>query len=116
MLIGKGQLVFTGEDLVSKAPERIVGNCSIFFGAQDETHWRILAWVNPILPRIVQVQVHLAGIRVSEFSYLQFNDQQASEPPMKKQQIDPIPFRSYAKTFLPGYECEVVPKLKQKAL
>ena len=35
---------------------------------------------------------------------------------MEKQQIDPVPLGSDAEALLPGYECEVISELKEKAL
>ena len=35
---------------------------------------------------------------------------------MEKQQIDSVPLGSDAEALLPGYECEVISELKQKAL
>ena len=49
-----------------------------------------------MLTRVVQIQVHLAGIGVCEFAELQIHDDEAFEPAVEEDQINPIPFRSDA--------------------
>jgi hypothetical protein len=44
------------------------------------------------------------------------NEDQASEPPMEKEQVDPIPLVPYTKTFLAGDEREFATKLQEKFL
>ncbi len=50
----------------------------------------------PVLFGIVQVHIHLPGIRITEFAYLQVNEQQAAQATMEEQQIDAEPAVVYA--------------------
>jgi hypothetical protein len=46
----------------------------------------------------------LAGIGMRKFSELQVHDDEASKPAVEENQIDPIPFGSYAQALLAGDE------------
>lgn len=53
--------------------------------------------------------VHLSGIRMREFPKIQIHDDEASEPSVKKQQIDPVPLVSDAQPMLASNKREVPP-------
>ncbi|HWR92319.1 MAG TPA: hypothetical protein VN300_07820 [Desulfobacterales bacterium] len=72
--------------------------------------------MNPVLSGIVEIEVHLAGVRVGEFPDLQVDDHQASQAAVEKEQVDSIPFVANAQAFLPANEAEVAAELKQKSL
>ncbi len=48
------------------------------FRAEDKAHWRILARLHPVLLRVVQKEVHLTSISVSEPAYLQIDDDETA--------------------------------------
>src|SRR5665213_924186 len=60
--------------------------------------------------------MHLPGIRVREFSDLQINDHQTTEPTVKEEQVNAIPFMADTKPFLPSDKREVTAKFHQKIL
>jgi hypothetical protein len=41
---------------------------------------------------------------------------QRTEPPIKEDQLDPVPFVSDAKAFLPGYKGEIAAEFQQEVL
>ena len=66
--------------------------------------------------RVVQIQVHLAGIGVRELAEFQVHDDEASKPAVEENQIDPIPFGSYAQSLLSSHEGEIAAQLQQELL
>jgi hypothetical protein len=62
-----------------------------------------------MLPCIIQIQIHLPGIRMGEFSKFQFYEDKRSKTSMEKQQIETVPFGADTKPFLAGKEGEIVP-------
>ena len=69
-----------------------------------------------MLARVVQIQVHLAGIGVREFTEFQIHDDEARRPAVEENQIDPIPFGSDAQPLLSSDECEIVAQFQKKLL
>ena len=65
---------------------------------------------------IVQVEVHLPGVGVSETTDLQVDDYQTSQPPVKEQQVDPVPFVTDAQTPLAAHEAEVTAQFQEEGL
>lgn len=57
-----------------------------------------------MLTGVVEIQIHLAGIGMSEFSKLQFHNNQRPKSTVKEEQIDSIPFRADPKAFLSRHE------------
>jgi hypothetical protein len=55
---------------------------------------------------VVQIKIHLPGIRMSENAPFQVDDHKASQGPVIEQQIDPIPCCAHADAFLSGNEGE----------
>jgi hypothetical protein len=68
LFVRKDSLIFSCEHLVGEIVECVVGLCRSFFSAQNESDWRVLAGLHPVLVGIVQIQVHLPSIRVTEFA------------------------------------------------
>ena len=71
LFIWKDSLILSGEHLVGEIVECVVGLCCSLFGAQNEPGWRVLAGPHLVLASVVQVQVHLSSVRVTEFSDLE---------------------------------------------
>lgn len=69
--------------------ERVMRLGRALLRTQDEANGRILAGLDPVLARVIQVEVHLAGIGVAEAAHLQVDDHQTSEAPAEEHQIDP---------------------------
>ena len=67
-----------------------------------------------MLPGVVEVQVHLASVGVTEFANLQVNYHQAPEPPMEEYEVDAEPSIVNPETTLATKESEVVTQLQQK--
>jgi len=88
--------------------ERVLRYRAVLFRAENEAHWRILAWERSVLASIIQVQVHLTCIGMRELAELQIDDNQASKSPMEEQQIYSIPRVSDTQAALPANEGEVV--------
>jgi hypothetical protein len=47
-----------------------------------------------VLAGLVEIKVHLAGVRVREFAEFQINNHQAPQAAMKKKQVDAEPLIS----------------------
>ena len=86
------------------------------FGAEDESHRRVLSGVCPMLPGIIEIQVHLAGIGVREFPGFEINENEAPQAAVKKHQVDAVPFIPDAQALLAGDEGEVVAEFEQEVL
>jgi len=65
---------------------------------------------------IIQIQVHLPGIRMGKLPELQVHDDEALKPAMKEDQINPIPLRPHAQPLLSSDEREIVAQLQQELL
>ena len=66
-----------------------------------------------MFPRVVEIEVHLSSVGGRESAGLQVDDHQASQRPVKKQQIHPIGFITDAQVFLPAYEAEVAAQFQE---
>ena len=60
--------------------------------------------------------MHLPGFGVSETTDLQVDDYQTSQPPVKEQQVDPVPFVADAQTPLAAHEAEVTAQFQEEGL
>ena len=69
-----------------------------------------------MLARVVQVQVHLAGIRVRELPELEIDHDQAAQQSVKEDEIDPVPFVIEPQPPLAPDEREIVSQLEEKCL
>ena len=80
--------------------------------AQDQADRVALPSLRQVLFRVIQVQVHLPGVGVGERSDFQVDDDEAPEPPVKEQEIDPIPRLADSEATLTTNECEVPTKFE----
>jgi hypothetical protein len=80
--------------------------------AEDKTDRRILVREHPVLPRVIQVQVHLPGVR--ELAKFQIDDDEAAQPSMEEDQVDAIPLVPDPQATLAAHESEVAAELQQK--
>src|SRR5260370_4989784 len=69
LFVGKDGLILGGKDLVGEIVECVVGLGSSLFGAQNESDWRVLAGLHPVLAGVVQVHVHLPSVRVAKLCH-----------------------------------------------
>ena len=83
---------------------------------ENETDGRVFSIDNPVLLRIVQIQIHLAGIRVIEPAELKVDEDQASEPSKKQKQVDTKPLVPDPKTLLARDEGEFASKFEREFL
>ena len=67
-----------------------------------------------MLARVIQIQMHLSGVRIAEAPDLEIDDDQASQTSMEKHQIDPEPRVVYPQAALPADESKVIAKLEQE--
>jgi len=65
---------------------------------------------------VVQIQVHLACIRVCEFAEFQIHDDESPKPAVEENQINTIPFGSDAQPLLSGDEREIIAQFQKKLL
>ena len=115
-LIGQRDAVLRSHYLVRQPLKRILGEGLVLLGAEDQSDGRVLALSDPVLPRIVQVEVHLPGVGVGEAAYLQVDDHQTSQAPVKEQQVHPVPLTADAQPPLPADEAQVVTQLQEEGL
>ena len=66
-----------------------------------------------MLAGIVQIEEHLSSIGVRELGKFQIYDDQALKPAVEENQINPIPFGSYAQAVLPSNKREVITRFQQ---
>jgi hypothetical protein len=60
--------------LVGQPFEGILRDCLVLGGAQDQADRRVLAVDGPVLARVVEVEMHLAGVGVGERAELEIDD------------------------------------------
>jgi hypothetical protein len=77
-------------------------NSGIMFGTKDQANGRVFLSIGPMFSSIVQIEIHLPGVGMSELSEFQFDDNEASEFSMEEEQIDSIPFGAYPFQFSRG--------------
>ena len=114
LFVWKDSLILGGEHLIGEIVECVVGFRSSFFGAQDESDWRVFAGLHPVLAGVVQVKVHLSSVRVTEFAYLQINYDQAAQAAVKEDKVDTKPCFVDAKPALAAKEGKVIAQLQEK--
>jgi hypothetical protein len=88
----------------------------VLFSAQDESHRWVFPRQHPVLPCIIQIQVHLTGIRVREFAELEVDDDEASESAVDKQQINTAPLVPNTQSVLAPDKGEIASELKEENL
>src|SRR5712692_6903419 len=113
-LLGKRRPVLCRKNLVRQSLECILGYGVVFLGAEDEPDRWVLAWECPVFPRIVEVEVHLAGVGVRELVELEVDDDQATQPTMEEEQVDPVPLVADPQPPLTTHEREVAAQLQQE--
>ena len=64
--------------------------------------------------RVVQIKVHLSGIRIAETAHLQVDDDEAAQFAVKEKEIDPIPFPANAQPALAADESKIASQLEQE--
>jgi hypothetical protein len=106
-LLGEHRPLLGGKHLVRETLESVASNGAVLLGAQDEAHGWVLAREHPVLAGVVQVEVHLASVRVGEPIQLEVDDEEASQATMEEQQVDSIPSVPDAQLTLPTHEGEV---------
>ena len=65
--------------------QRIMSHSIILLGTKDEANRRIFIRVGPMLACIIQIQIHLSGIRMRKFANFQIDDDKAAQSPMKEE-------------------------------
>ena len=88
----------------------------ILDAAQDQSDRFAFAGLHHVFSRIVQVEVHLTGVGMGEFSDLEVNDDKTFEPAVEEQQVDAVPLITDANPFLSGNEGESRSELQEKPL
>src|SRR5581483_9940669 len=114
--IRQSQPVFGSESFVGQTFEGVFGNSGIFFGTEDQSDRRVFIQICPVLPGVVQVQVHLAGVRMGELSDFQVDDDEAPQAPVEEEQVDAVPFIANAQTLLASDKCEIAAEFHEKIL
>ena len=99
----------------SEVVQRVVCFGRTFFGAKDQTDRWIRPRLHPVLARVVQIEMHLPGLRIAEATDLEIDDDQASQASIEKHQIDPEPGVVDSQSALPTDESKVVAELQQKS-
>ena len=79
LLVRKSRSILGGHHLIRQAVEGVVGHGSVFLCAEDEPYGWILAFMNPVLPRVVEVEGHLPRIGRGEWTDLEIDGDQARE-------------------------------------
>ena len=73
-------------------------------------------WMGPVLAGVVQIQVHLARVRVCEFTEFQIHNNESPKPAVEENQINTIPFGSDAQPILSSDEREIIAQFQKKLL
>lgn len=112
--VGQDSLVFGGENLVGQVVQSVVSLCRALFRAENEADRRVFAGLGPIVAGVIQVEVHLAGVGVAEFSDLQVGQKQAAQTAVEENKIDAKPVVVEAEPPLTADESEIVAQLQQE--
>src|SRR5437899_778669 len=116
LLVGKSEAVLAGEDLARQAFEGVAGDGLVLLRAEDQADGRVLARLHPVIAGIVEVEVHLAGIGVGELADLEVDDDQAPEPAVEEEEVDPVPLVTDAQAALAADEGELAAEFQQEGL
>jgi hypothetical protein len=109
-------LILGSEYFVGEIIECVLSLCGSLFGTQDEAHRRVLVRFRPMLAGVVQVEVHLPRVSEAEFGRLEVNDDQATQPAMKEDEIDAKPVVIDAQTTLATKEGKVIAQAPRENL
>jgi hypothetical protein len=104
----QSEAVFRRHNLVSQVIESIVGDSRIFLRAEDKADRRIFIGQCQMLRRIVDIQIHLPGVRVSKLADLQVNDDKTTQATMIEEQIYSIPLIPDRDSLLARDEGEII--------
>lgn len=88
-----------------------MGNGVIPLRAKNHPHRRILPLMNPMLFSVVEIDVHLPGVGMSEAAQFQVDHDEAAELAVEKEQVDTIPLVANSQPTLTGNEGEVPAQL-----
>src|ERR1044072_2557771 len=91
-----------------------MSDCGILFCGKNQANRGILILVSPMLASIVEIHVHLTGIRISEFIHFQIDDHQTTQPAMKEDQIYTEPLIADSESFLPSDKSKVSSEFEQE--
>ena len=107
-------MIFRSEHFVGEVVECIAGfGCSLA-RTKNQTDRRIFAFLHPVLAGVIEIEVHLSGIRISEAIRLEVDDDQTAQTPVEEKKIDPKPSIVEAKSLLASEKSEVVTQLQQE--
>jgi hypothetical protein len=67
------------------------GPLLLLLGARNESDWRVLTGPHPVFARVVQVEVHLPSVCVTESTDLQIRDQKSAQTTVKEDKVDTKP-------------------------
>src|SRR5579872_2265080 len=113
-LVWKDGLILGSEYLVGKIVECVVGLCCSFLGTQDKSNWRVLTRLHPVFAGVVQIEVHLSSVRITEFAHLEVDDDQAVQTPMEENQVDTKPCVVDTKPALAAKKRKIIAQLQEK--
>ena len=94
--------------------ERIARNCVVLLGAEDQPHRRVFPGMGPVFACVVQVKVHLSGIRMGEFSEFEVYYYKTAQTAVEEEKINAVPFIANTQTPLPSDESKIAAKFKEK--
>ena len=114
LFVWEDSLILSGEHLVGEIVECVVGLCRSLFSAQDESDWRVLAGLHPVLAGIVQIEVHLPGVRVTEFTNLEVVITKSSQTAMEEHEINTKPGVVDTKPALAAEKGKIIAQLQKK--
>ena len=114
LFVWKDGLILSGKHFVGEIVEGVVSLCRSLFSAQYESDWRVLTGLHPVFARVVQVEVHLPRVRVTEFSDLQIPDQKGAQTTVKEDEVDTKPGVVDAKPALAAEESKIIAQLQKK--
>ena len=91
LFVWEGCTVLRSHDLVGQAIKSIMGHGLVFVSAEDQSHGRVFIFQGPVLPGVVEVEVHLARIGVGELAQLEVDDHLGTQAAVEEEQIHPVP-------------------------
>lgn len=91
LLIGQHCLIFGRENLVRQVVERVMRFSRPLLCAQDQANRRVFSRLHSVLTGIVQIEMHLPCIGIAEAPHLQVDDDEASQAPVEKDEVNPKP-------------------------
>ena len=105
---------YGGQHLVGKIVERVVSFRGSLLGTQNQPDRRVLSRLHPMLAGVVQIEVHLPCVRVTELTNLEVDDEQAAQATVKEDEVDTKPGVVDAKPTLATEERKIVAQLQEE--